>query len=144
MMNDVAVMCNAVALPGTESRQRAKTIYAMCRAVTPQFYKHTKDEIKQSVDSIQILTEGINPILLAKMCDIAIKAYPKTRSAKSNQYFDVNYILTFYEQARADIRPNDFNVLLGRRNGVDLWGKIEFFDYENGYPDDAPIWKDLS
>lgn len=139
-MKEITIMCNEVAAVDTESRQRAKTIYAMCRAVTPQFYKHSREEMKQAVDSIQILTENIDPELLARMCDMAIREYPKTHSAKSTQYFDINYILTFYNKAWEMSKPNDFNVLVERRANACIWGKIEYLDFEKGYPKNAPTW----
>ena len=50
-MKEITIMCNEVAAVDTESRQRAKTIYAMCRAVTPQFYKHSREGCRQHSDS---------------------------------------------------------------------------------------------
>ena len=78
----------------------ATAIMAVCRAVTPQFYKNqTDEEVQFEMANIQLLTGHIETPTLAKMCELAVKGYPLARSTDQRIYFDINYILTFYKQA---------------------------------------------
>lgn len=107
-MNELAQVCSKLQKSSSEIRNRAKTIYALCRSVTPQFYKHTPEEMNVMVTSIQLLIQEIREDVLAKMCEIAVREYPKSRSRSPKNFFDINYILTFYDKAWDEIRPKDY------------------------------------
>lgn len=78
----------------------APQIMAICRAVTPQFYKGMSDiDIQAEKASIELLTYNIDQQCLAEMCKLAITNYAHARSNSEKVYFDINYILTFYKQA---------------------------------------------
>ena len=75
-------------------------LMAICRAVTPQFYKTMSDvEVKAEKASIELLTANIDNLTLARMCELAVLNYPKARSENNKTYFDINFILTFFNQA---------------------------------------------
>jgi len=86
----------ATAPPGAVARP----ILKMCTAITPQFYKNkTVEELKAEAYSIELLTQSIEPPVLAEMCRLAICNYPIARSKNEKVFFDINYILTFFAQA---------------------------------------------
>jgi len=86
----------ATAQPGAVARP----ILKMCTAITPQFYKNKAvEELKAEALSIELLTQNIEPPVLAEMCKLAIVNYPLARSKNEKTYFDINYILTFFSQA---------------------------------------------
>lgn len=146
-MNEVAVMCNQLQQNSNAKRDLAKTIYAFCRSVTPQFYKQSVEEMNAAVTSIQMLIQGIREDVLAKMCQIAIREYPKTRAGSANSYFDINYILRFYDMAWNEARPEEYKCIckFDKADGRIKIGycKDEDYDFENYCAfDGAEIWWD--
>ena len=146
-MNEVAIICNQLQQNSSAKRDVAKTIYAFCRSVTPQFYKHTAEEMNAAVTSIQMLIVNIREDVLAKMCELAVKSYPAARAKNSALYFDINYILQFYREAWETARPKEFSFLCaiqqwdrGHRIG---YCRVDDFDIEhNCVKDGAEIWWD--
>lgn len=146
-MNEVAVMCNELQQSSNAKRDLAKTIYAFCRSVTPQFYKHSAEEMNAAVTSIQMLIQGIREDILAKMCQIAVREYPKTRADSEKSYFDINYILSFYNRAWEEVRPKEFSCICkyDKNDGRIKVGycKDEDYDWEHDRAfDGAEIWWD--
>ena len=98
-MNELTTFYGQIA-EQSEARDKARAVYALCRFITPQFYsKQTRDEAAATVSSIQVLTADIDGAVMAKMCEMAAKDYPKARSENPKVFFDINYILTFYKKA---------------------------------------------
>jgi len=96
-MNALMTLTNDVAKCGQNA---APHIMAVCRAVTPQFYKTMSDvDVQMEKASIELLTVDIDNRTLAKMCELAVLNYPRARSENNKIFFDINYILTFYKQA---------------------------------------------
>lgn len=129
-----------------DARNRAKTIYAICRSITPQFYKHTPEQMTAALNTIQLLTQDIREDILTAMCDLAVQAYPKDRAADENVFFDVNYILRFYKKAWEVAHPQGFNVVCSRErrsDGVYLFGWCSADDLDidgRCAKEGAPIW----
>jgi len=122
-MNDLIETTNAII--NCEPNNVAPQIMAVCRSVTPQFYKGMSDvDVKAEKMSIELLTSNIEQRCLAEMCRLAVLNYARSRSENSKTYFDINYILTFYKQA--------FNKLFCEM--VDIPKKSEYvsgsYDYE--------------
>lgn len=141
-MNDLTTTYNAITYE-KDKQQVAKSIYAVCRTVTPQFYKsQTTDEMRAIVTSIYLLTRNIRQDVLAKMCELAVDGYAQARANNDKQYFDINYILTFYNKAWEQARPPEFDWLVG----IDYRGVVycRFNDLDNnGQPKpDAETWID--
>lgn len=83
-----------------DSKEITPQVMAMCRAITPQFYKGMSDvDIRAEKLGIDLLTANIDQHCLGEMCRLAVLNYPRFRSENPKTYFDVNYILTFYKQA---------------------------------------------
>lgn len=133
-MNELAKVCSDLQQSGSEVRNQAKTIYALCRSVTPQFYKHTTDEMNAMVNSVQLLIQGIREDVLAKMCQIAVREYPKARAENKNAFFDINYILSFYSQAWNEARPEGFDCICNYEKRGDKvrvsYCRDDDYDYE--------------
>lgn len=86
-----------------EQQSPASQIMAICRVLTPQFYKGlSKADIKAEKETIELLTKHIDSLVIAKMCELAIKSYGTARSDNKHVYFDVNYVLSFYREAFND------------------------------------------
>lgn len=78
----------------------AAQIMAVCRAVTPQFYKgQSIDDLKAEKAAIELLTAHIDDEVLAKMCELSVQSYATARSDNEKVYFDINYFLSFYRMA---------------------------------------------
>lgn len=78
----------------------AAQIMAVCRAVTPQFYKgQSVDDLKAEKAAIELLTAHIDDNVLAKMCELSVQSYATARSDNGKVYFDINYFLSFYRTA---------------------------------------------
>ncbi len=76
----------------------SKQVMSVCRAITPQFYKNlTLEDMKAEKLGIELLVADIDQKTLAEMCKRAVLNYPLTRSQNNKIYFDINYILEFYE-----------------------------------------------
>ena len=132
-MNELTTFYGQIA-EQSEARDKARAVYALCRFITPQFYsKQTRDEAAATVSSIQVLTADIDGAVIAKMCEMAAKDYPKARSENPKVYFDINYILTFYKRAAEIVRPEWAQVYLGDENGVNLWGDAEEWSWDEPY-----------
>lgn len=132
-MNELTTFYGQIA-EQSEARDKARAVYALCRFITPQFYsKQTRDEAAATVSSIQVLTADIDGAVMAKMCEMAAKDYPKARSENPKVFFDINYILTFYKMAAESLRPAWAEVYLGDENGVNLWGDAEEWDWDEPY-----------
>lgn len=97
-MNELIKTTNAIrACPSCDV---VPQIMAVCRAVTPQFYKGMTDlDVKAEQRGIELLTSDISQECLSEMCKLAVLDYPRSRSENPKAYFDINYILTFYKQA---------------------------------------------
>lgn len=97
-MNELSVLTNSVAKAA--QNEVAKTLLKVCMSITPQFYKNKSvEELKAEKLSIELLTSGIEQEVLALMCRMAVKQYPLERARNNRSYFDINYLLTFYENA---------------------------------------------
>lgn len=132
-MNELTTFYGQIAEQG-ETRDKARAVYALCRFITPQFYsKQTRDEAAATVSSIQVLTADIDGAVMAKMCEMAAKDYPKARSENPKVFFDINYILSFYKAAKKSLRPGWAEVYLGEENGVKLWGDADELDWDEPY-----------
>ena len=106
-----------------EVKSNVKEIYAFCSSVTPQFYKKkTNDELKVELQSIEMLISGINPVVLKKMCELAVKNYVKRKSEKPELIFDIHYINSFYTQAEylTRNRLNSFDGFLDNIEDVEI------------------------
>ena len=132
-MNELTTFYGQIAEQG-EARDKARAVYALCRFITPQFYsKQTRDEAAATVSSIQVLTADIDGAVMAKMCEMAAKDYPKARSENPKVFFDINYILTFYKAAKKSLWPKWAQVYLGEENGVKLWGDADEWNWDEPY-----------
>lgn len=97
-MGELAILVNSVVT--AERKELSKSILKVCTSITPQFYKNkTVEELQAEKLSIELLTDGIDQEVLGLMCRMAIKQYPLERARNNRTFFDINYILTFYEQA---------------------------------------------
>ena len=115
-MNELTTFYGQIAEQG-EARDKARAVYALCRFITPQFYsKQTRDEAAATVSSIQVLTADIDGAVMAKMCEMAAKDYPKARSENPKVFFDINYILTFYKKAAENLRTEAPSILQKTQN----------------------------
>ena len=85
------------------------------------------------MSSIQVLTADIDGAVMAKMCEMAAKDYPRARSENPKVYFDINYILTFYKKATESQRPAWAEVYLGDENGVNIWGDAGEWNWDEPY-----------
>lgn len=128
------------------ARKRAKTIYAICRNITPQFYnKQTPEEMETVVNTIELVTQGIREDILTTMCALAVKAYPLEKSKDAKTFFDVNYILGFYKEAWDYARQEQgFYCFCGVNEQQQLcYTTDEGFDWnKNSAKPNAPIWID--
>lgn len=80
-------------------------LYMFFKLVTPQFYANkTKEQIKQEIASIELLTRYLPFKTLQKACEVAVKYYPIERAENPNLYFDINYILSCYKIADYMVR----------------------------------------
>lgn len=143
-MSELTVLCNDI--HQTEDISiRAKTIYALCKSVTPQFYMFSGDELVGQVNSIAMLIKGIRKEVLSKMCELAIENYPKAR-AEGRTYMDINYILSFYKKAWEEARPPDYSCFAGLNDkGQICWCRDIDFDWDNNRAKhNAKIWVDES
>lgn len=132
-MNELTTFYGQIAEQG-EARNKARAVYALCRFITPQFYsKQTRDEAAATVSSIQVLTADIDGAVMAKMCEMAAKDYPRARSENPKVFFDINYILSFYKAAKKSLRPGWAEVYLGDENDVKLWGDADEWDWDEPY-----------
>ena len=78
----------------------ASEIMMVCRAVTPQFYKSMTDkDVAMELAAMRLFLADKEIPVIAKMCEFAVRGYGLTRSKNLYIHFDLNYILTFYEQA---------------------------------------------
>lgn len=101
-----------------EQMKIASEIYTFCASTTPAIYKNKSvDEIKLEMSAIQILITGIEPGILNKMVNLAVREYPKRKSDDKKLVFDIHYIMTFYKIAE-----------FYHRNGLEL--------HENPYDDE--------
>ena len=100
----------------------AKEIYAFVRNINPQFYNNkTKGEIESEIRTMQYLISDIPQEVLCKMCELAVKKYPKKKIEDEKLVFNLNYILTFFAEADFII-ANDITSL------EDLWTDIDTLD----------------
>lgn len=146
-MGELATVCANLQQADNEARNRAKTIYALCRSITPQFYKHSTEEMTAFVNSIQLMTQGIREDVLSIMCKLAVAKYPMDKSKDEKVFFDTNYILSFYDQAWDEARPEEYSCICkyGKFNGKFKVGycKLEDFDWETSKAtSNADIWWD--
>ncbi len=145
-MNELTVIYNAIA-EQPDALSNAKQIYAICRTITPAFYKkQTLQEMKADVTSIALLIQEIRPDILAKMCELAVKNYGRARAKNDRVFFDINYILTFYDEAWDRARPDNMS-WIARIEKID--GRIvvtycNFADVgaDGKLKDGAPCWSD--
>lgn len=125
---------------------RAKTIYAICRSITPQFYaRQTSEEMTAMVNTIQLLTQSIREDILTCMCNLAVKAYPGDKAKNPKVFFDINYILGFFNEAWETAREErGYNCFCGQNeNRQLLYTTYDGFDWENNCAKtNAPIWID--
>lgn len=98
MDNSLITLTNTIAL--CDTKEIAKQVMTVCRAITPQFYKNlTVEEMKAERLSIELLTSGIDQQTLAEMCKRAVNNYARIRSENNRVYFDINYLITFYKES---------------------------------------------
>lgn len=122
---------------------RAKSIYAICKAITPQFYKHTQEEMTVQVTSIAYLIRDIRKDALSAMVELAIERYPKAR-AESVAYFDISFILSFYNEGWERAHPPEYNCFAGMDENKHLcYTTDDDFDWDNNHAKpNAKIWID--
>lgn len=98
MDNSLTTLTNNIAL--CDTKEIAKQVMIVCRAITPQFYKNlTVEEMKAERLSIELLTSGMDQKVIAEMCKRAINNYARIRSDNNKVYFDINYLITFYKES---------------------------------------------
>lgn len=139
-MNDlITKVCDDIAL--SERKDTAKELYRFFRTLKPQFYKNqTEQEMIQEIASIQMLTASIPLDRLAEMCRLAVENYPRRKSENPKEVFNLDYVLTFYRKAKDNLRPKNFNLILGYnpRTGITEYGDMDYLTDDWKYPDDAP------
>lgn len=141
-MNDLTTTYNAIST-AHDKQQVAKSIYAVCRTITPQFYsKQTTDEMRAEVTSIYLLVRNIRQDVLAKMCELAVDNYAKARAKDKKQYFDINYILTFYNKAWEEARPPEFDWLYSLTQQGIVYCRLEDIDENGELQPNAETWID--
>lgn len=131
-MNELATVCANLQQANNEARSKAKTIYALCRSITPQFYKHTTEEMMAFVNSIQLMTQGIREDILSIMCKLAVERYPMDKSKDKKIFFDINYILGFYNQAWDEAKPEEYSCICeyGKIDGKFKVGYCRYEDFD--------------
>lgn len=143
-MNDLTLTYNAITTE-TDKQQVAKSIYAVCRTITPQFYKKQSiDEMRADVTSIYLLTRNIRQDVLSVMCQLAVDNYAKARAKNDKLYFDINYILTFYYKAWERARPPEFDYLYGVTHQGVVYCRFEDLDEDGKLKANAETWIDES
>ena len=111
-MNELIKITNQIA--DCNNKEVAKQIMCVCRAITPAFYKNMSvEEIKAEKASIELLTLDIDQQTLSEMCKRAVLNYPYARSQNSKTFFDINYILQFYQEAFNFVHC--YNIKLSRK-----------------------------
>lgn len=141
-MNDLTLTYNAITTE-KDKQQVAKSIYIVCRTITPQFYKkQTTDEMRAELTSIYLLTRNIRQDVLAKMCELAVDNYAQARANNDKQYFDINYILTFYNKAWDQARPPGFDWLLCVDYRGVVYCRFEDLDDNGNLKANAETWID--
>lgn len=141
-MNDLTTTYTAITLE-KDKQQVAKSIYAVCRTVTPQFYKsQTTDEMRAIVTSIYLLTRNIRQDVLSVMCQLAVDNYAKARAKNDKLYFDINYILTFYDKAWECARPPEFDWIVGKDYRGMVYCRFEDLDDNGNLKANAETWID--
>lgn len=145
-MNDLTATYNAIAAQ-SDSVNKAKQIYAVCRTITPAFYaKQTAQEIQLCVASIELTIRNIRSDILAKMCELAVENYGRARARDSRVFFDVNYILTFYNEAWDRARPRNMSwivsVELEDGKWVVTYCDDDDIDDNGKLKDGAQVWRD--
>lgn len=139
METSLTTICNEIEI--SDRKDTAKELYRFFRTVTPQFYKNqSEQEIKQTLASIQLLTASIPLNRLAEMCRIAVMDYPSRKAENPNCYFNLDYLLSFRDQAKRNLHPAGYLVILDYnfQTGVTTYGDIDYLDSNFNYPDDAP------
>ena len=109
----------------SDTKNNAKQILEVVKNINPQFYKKkTESEIVAELNTIQYLIRDIPNNILSKMCELAIKKYPKKKIEDDNLTFNLNYIMLFYTEAKFII-DNDLTSL------DDLFTDIETLEVTN-------------
>lgn len=79
-------------------------------AVYPNKYKNVKtQELLAETNGINMLTKGIDKVVLIEMCKRALNTYCVSNGNESNNkkvFFDINYIMRFYRDTFNDINCN--------------------------------------
>lgn len=113
-------------------------IMAMCRVVTPQFYKGlSQTDVQAEKATIELLTQHIDSTVISRMCELAIKNYGTARSDNSKIYFDINYVLSFYRTAFNEIWCSNINLPIDAKRISDEYDPIsriitEYWQDNNG------------
>lgn len=150
-MNELTSVYNSLQQSDEVVRNNAKIIYAICRSVTPQFYKHNAEEMRVALTSIQLMISGVPENILAIMSQLAVKNYPIARSRNPHVYFDINYILEFYDEAWKKARPKEFDWFCGlvdlcedgrTRDYRECYCRLEDLDDEWHSKPNATVWVD--
>lgn len=131
-MNELTTFTNSLQQVSENVRNNAKQIYMVCRTIAPRFYKHTTEEMNAHLTSIQLLIRNIPEDILAIMCQMAIEYYPRARSKDPKCFFDINYILEFYDEAWIKAKKDgDFTQLIGFVDDgqVACWVRDEDYDF---------------
>lgn len=141
-MNDLTTTYNAITCE-KDKQQIAKSIYVVCRTITPQFYsKQTTDEMRAELTSIFLLTRNIRQDVLAKMCELAVDNYARKRAKNDKLYFDINYILTFYDKAWERARPKGFDWIYAVTDTGTVYCQMDDLDDNGKLLPNAPTWTD--
>ena len=112
-----------------EVKDDAKQILEMMKNITPQFYKNKKEvEIVAELNTIQYLIKDVPQDILSKMCELSVKKYPKRKIENESLVFNLEYILSFYEEAKF-LKENDLTSL------EELWDDIETLEIEKEHSD---------
>jgi len=122
-MNELVKITSAIS--NCKSNEVIPQIMAMCRTITPQFYRGMTDiDLKTEKMGIELMISNIEQPCLSKMCELAVLNYARFRSENSKVYFDINYILTFYKQAFNQLYC--YSKFLPKHSTREKWG----YNYE--------------
>ncbi len=141
-MNEITRVCNQITQTADKTLV-AKIIYTLCRMITPKFYqRQTVAEMRAAVVSIYAVTKNIRQDVLSKMCELAVDNYAAHRADSQNNYFDINYILSFYNLAWEEARPKEFDWLYRVTHEAVEYCRLDDLNEDGSLKDGAEIWRD--
>lgn len=124
MSSEIMRMVNGLAVCSKE--KASEQVMAVCRMVTPQFYKTMSvSDIKAEKAAVDLFTADIDGATLAEMCKRAVLLYPKSRSENAKLFFDLNYILTFYNDAFNFVHCDSVEVKKGATKKAERYDDVK-------------------